>query len=529
MPVVVQTASWLSICACGATACDAVERNGSFCETLTRSAHYRGIRSAMERIGSAPALPFDMTDEPHSLAESLHERAIHVSPIRMTRRTRMTMSQFKSRSTGRKMALAILAAFVSTAGANAADLGGNCCADLEERIAELEATTARKGNRKVSLTVSGYVAQEITYWNDGGEKNIYLHGLGPTQATHVKFNGQAQIMPGVTAGYMLRIQNLDDNPFGRAGAAAMNQDNDNFSQGLNVQMSYWYLQSKDLGKLSVGRGPMAAKSAAMFTDQSGSQLISNYTFFSGFPNFVIRSGGNLVPATLTWGQLAFCYHQSVPIGGDCNGVVMNGVRYDTPVFAGFSASASWGEDDVWDVAARYAGEMGGFKLAFGVGYSQASDENTAVVNANIIQKDSNVFQVGGYIQHLATGLFVHAAYGREDNSGTRIAVGTGTPLDSDHWYVKAGLRQKWTALGATVLFADYAEYNDQLGTDAIALGATSGTLERYGFGISQEIDAAAMSIYLKYQHADAEITGIPAAIGGLDNLGLISVGGIFNF
>ena len=30
----------------------------------------------------------------------------------------------------------------------AADLGGNCCSDLEKRIAELEATTARKGNRK---------------------------------------------------------------------------------------------------------------------------------------------------------------------------------------------------------------------------------------------------------------------------------------------------------------------------------------------------------------------------------------------
>lgn len=39
----------------------------------------------------------------------------------------------------------------------AADLGGNCCADLEERIAELEATTARKGNRKVSLTSHGWV------------------------------------------------------------------------------------------------------------------------------------------------------------------------------------------------------------------------------------------------------------------------------------------------------------------------------------------------------------------------------------
>lgn len=41
--------------------------------------------------------------------------------------------------------------------ANAADLGGDCCADLEERVATLEATTARKGNRKVSLTISGWV------------------------------------------------------------------------------------------------------------------------------------------------------------------------------------------------------------------------------------------------------------------------------------------------------------------------------------------------------------------------------------
>lgn len=43
--------------------------------------------------------------------------------------------------------------------AAAADLGGDCYADLEERVAELEATTARKGNRKVSLEVSGQVTK----------------------------------------------------------------------------------------------------------------------------------------------------------------------------------------------------------------------------------------------------------------------------------------------------------------------------------------------------------------------------------
>src|SRR3990172_7287532 len=87
--------------------------------------------------------------------------------------------------------------------AEASDLGGDCCADLEERVAELEATTARKGNRKVSLTISGYIAQEITYWDDGGEANTYIHGLGPTQTSHIKLNGQATITPGWTAGYLI--------------------------------------------------------------------------------------------------------------------------------------------------------------------------------------------------------------------------------------------------------------------------------------------------------------------------------------
>ena len=43
--------------------------------------------------------------------------------------------------------------------ARAADLGKDGgVADLEERVAELEAVTARKGNRKVTLTVSGVTA-----------------------------------------------------------------------------------------------------------------------------------------------------------------------------------------------------------------------------------------------------------------------------------------------------------------------------------------------------------------------------------
>src|SRR6476660_921213 len=56
----------------------------------------------------------------------------------------------------------------------AADLGGDCCADLEERVAELEATTVRKGNKKVSVTLYGQVNRAVLFWDDHVEQNTYF-------------------------------------------------------------------------------------------------------------------------------------------------------------------------------------------------------------------------------------------------------------------------------------------------------------------------------------------------------------------
>jgi predicted porin len=221
------------------------------------------------------------------------------------------------------------------------------------------------------------------------------------------------------------------------------------------------------------------------------------------------------------------------LGGDCNGIVLNGVRYDTPTVAGFTASASWGEDDFWEVALRYSSEFSGFKLALGAGYSEFTIENVTGPLPLGSTKDSKFFQAGGYLQHVDSGLFVHAAYGHEDNSDTTVGPGPAllTPPDSHHWYVKAGIRRAWTSLGATIVYGDYAEYIDQVGPGALNLGVESSTFRRSGATIAQEIDAAAMTIYLKYDHYEAEVSGsdLDEALTGLEDADFVSLGALINF
>src|SRR5215468_4892135 len=95
---------------------------------------------------------------------------------------------------------------VAMPSAKAADLGGDCCADLEERVAELEATTARKGNRKMSLTISGQV-NRIVAWYDDGKTSTTYYGLDNTNSSsRFIFNGSAKVTPKVSMGFEIMIE-----------------------------------------------------------------------------------------------------------------------------------------------------------------------------------------------------------------------------------------------------------------------------------------------------------------------------------
>src|SRR5262245_29301259 len=272
-------------------------------------------------------------------------------------------------------AAGVIVGGVAMPSAKAADLGGDCCADLEERVAELEATTARKGNRKVSLTVSGQVETAIMGWDNGVRSDVYVVDVPTVGGTFFQFNGDAKINPKLSAGFLVQV-GFDKG----ARSHQVNEVDDDGGQpgdtAIVVTLANWYLDHKDLGRLTVGRANTATAGITGI-DLGGAGVIGNVNIGYWQRSFSLTG---VAGATATW--------DSVLGGGTVNGSTLsrgNVINYTTPTVGGLSASAAWGENDVWDVALRYAGEFSGVRLAAGIGYGSnlsGLGEVTADIPAN---------------------------------------------------------------------------------------------------------------------------------------------------
>ena len=234
----------------------------------------------------------------------------------------------KKYSLGALVAAGLLVGGLSAGSASAADLGGNCCADLEERIAELEATTARKGNRKVSLTISGWVAEQVMYWDDGDERTSTSAVSAPRSPRHFKFTGQATISPGWYAGYVIHVeadgsdsltdQRLQDPAIGSCRRSDRTPLCWRHQLRRQTLQSFWFIKSDHLGKLCVGLQSQASDNTAILVDGSGSLVPANWVAVRLRRLLHPRNSGTLGADGVTWG-MASCRGMG-GLGGDCNGL-----------------------------------------------------------------------------------------------------------------------------------------------------------------------------------------------------------------
>ena len=452
------------------------------------------------------------------------------------------------------IAVATLALSGASHPALAADLGGNCCADLEERIAELEATTARKGNRKVSLEVSGQINETLLAWDDGFESNIGVY-TNDNSRSRFRFTGKAKIDGDWEAGYRIEIgvraanskRFTQDDPTGSSNPSDV---------GFDLRDSFWFVKSKTLGAVSVGN-QATATDAITELNQTQTADFSKFSDVEDSGLGLFLRGTNGAKSGESWRRL-------IGIGGDQPGEGerrFTAVKYISPEFAGFAISAAWGEDDFWDVALRYKGEFAGISVNAGIGYGSITDgvqtkTVCAAVQATGLGADTSCDQFGGSVSllHSATGLFLNAGAGQKtDDLLNKTDLFTGLNADGEQtfWALQGGIEKKWLPVGKTTIYGEYYEYEGGATTrrfaedDAIipagfdrAAVWTSG-VQSYGFGLAQGFDAAAFVAYLNWRHYESDLTVINstggAGIAGtqtevdLEGLDVVQAGGIIKF
>ena len=435
-------------------------------------------------------------------------------------------------------ALAGVAAFSITS-AQAADLGGNCCADLEERIAELEATTVRKGNRKVSLTVSGQINEAVMFWDDGVERNAYVV-TNESSRSRFRFLGSAKIDASWSAGYLLEIG------VRAARQNTLNQDTSKIAGALDVRHSAWWLQNKDLGKIWVGQTSEATDGITEINLASTSHFAGNQIWDS-IGGFLLR-GTNGNKSTLNVTNLGL---DNTP--GE--GARFNVVKYESPVIAGFIASTSWGEDDVKDVALRYAGEFSGIKLAAGIGYTQWNDATTNSRGcARVSGKDGidcNELGMSASVMHMPTGLYVTGNYGyREDNQRKLVAGLAGTKSKDEVYMVQAGIEQGFFPAGKSTMFGEYWQGNfgpaittatigagtfsagralGLAGVSGIAGNVAATDILMWGVGFNQNFSAAALDLYVGYRNYSFDVKDVAGNKASLNDIQVLMTGARIQF
>ncbi len=402
-----------------------------------------------------------------------------------------------SLKTASGLAIAAAAGMLATS-AQAADLGGNCCTDLEERIAELEATTVRKGNRKVSLQLYGQVSQSVLFWDDGAERNVYVLENNNTK-NRLGVRGSAKITSDWSAGYQIELQirsgrssSANQFPLATTQGATITAFN---TQSVSLRFANWYLNSNHYGRLTVGR-------TTDVTIGTSSVNLVNADGYAGptgagyaGQNFRLRRSGttgNGGLSSLSWFVGPFGSNGATIVSMDY-GPAWNGVKYTSPFFlgqtkrSGFQFTTGWGHDDTWGVALRYAEQFRDIRVAAAIGYGEhtANDRgqctNLAGATNAVSHTDCNALQISGSILHVPTGLYVSGGWAQwTDENRNKPAALAGFNVDKtdDFWYIQAGWQTKLNALGNTIFWGQYLEKNGGMRLNGGSPAAPSGPVAR---------------------------------------------------
>jgi predicted porin len=306
-----------------------------------------------------------------------------------------------------------------------------------------------------------------------------------------RFKGAAKVSEDFSAGFLME--------FGVGGLSN--------TGGLETRHQALYVKSKQLGTIWLGKTSEATDGIMEISLATSDP--STLGSLSPFDSFLAD-------------QTGFAFN--MPFDGGRKNVI----RYITPIIGGFVASASWSDagDNAWDASLRYAGEFGQIRVAAGVGYRRENASALIDLETGDAASGKREFWGGSAsVMHTPSGLFLDGQYGESDglqtadlnlsklvgifDPGAGAAIGVlnlndvsvGIDAKARVMGGRVGIAKKAFAIGKTTAYVEYNKFElSGLGPDVAAIKPTM-----YGFGLAQDIDQAAMTIYFSYRHIDFDL------------------------
>lgn len=228
-----------------------------------------------------------------------------------------------------------------------------------------------------------------------------------------------------------------------------------------------FLAGRRLGSVLGRSGQHAADGAAEagFSNAGIALYSGNTDFNAGY--YFRDSNGNLT---------------SVAVGdafANFDGSRRGRIRYDSPSLAGFTVSASYGQnilsssddDDYSDIALRYGNEFAnGVELDAAIAYQHRSVDGGTDIDSLI----------GSVALAFDNGLSFAAAAGKQDDT-----------IDASYYYLQAAYDADFFSVGKTSFGIDYFS-----GEDFNSVGSES---EIVGVAVTQNFDKQDVEAYLAYQ------------------------------
>jgi hypothetical protein len=314
-----------------------------------------------------------------------------------------------------------------------------------------------------------------------------------------------------------------------------------------VRRSAMYVDNEKFGRVTWGHWSEAKDDITKDTVViNGLDQTMHADFYMNWSFFLRPKGSQFQNAeglsSVRYRDIGRCY-STASSAFDCS-TRRNLVRYDTPEWYGVVLSASWGEDDIWSMAARYTADWGkNWKVGAGVAYEDFTDEGFNASGGGVpfqgFRRDMKEWAGTGSIIHNPTGLFLWTAFSNSED-GDKGAVGwlTGRkPPEMHAWDIAGGIHRSMLDLGKTTMWGGYTENHDGLGgftrnsgspsrtvwdgkLDAfnpatrsglfipgvdVASEVTGAETNKWYVAIDQAVDSAAMNLYVAYQHIEPEI------------------------